>query len=500
MNTALPLQSLQSFHARTDRIMLATLAFLLAISATLGAFSGAWMPVLIIALPALVVPALIAVNAPGSSLARYAIASALMVYAALFIHQAQGMLEAHFAVFVLLAFLLSYCDWKPIVVAAAVIAVHHLGFSLLQAGGGGVYVFPKAQGLWIVALHAAFVVFETGVLVYLSTMLGKLVRGAIAASALADEIGQGKLDADAETSSMPANPMLASLLAMRRQLRDSIAEVKGGAMSLGSTSQVLTEAAHEVELSSQGLTASTGSMASSVQHFSSAIASLFESAEHASRVATESGATANSGRAVVTATIDDLREISASVNLAASRLEGLTRSTAAAATTVKLIQDIANQINLLALNAAIEAARAGEQGRGFAVVADEVRKLSERTSTATKEIEAAMGEMRDSGSAVMQSIAGAVERAGAGASKAVEVNTAIDSMVDVTRQVQQFMQEISRSLGEQRAAAGQLANDVEKVSSMADSSSHLAARIVGQVDQLNGVSTSLGRATARFQA
>jgi hypothetical protein len=35
---------------------------------------------------------------------------------------------------------------------------------------------------------------------------------------------------------------------------------------------------------------------------------------------------------------------------------------------------------------------------------------------------------------------------------------------------------------------------------MADSSSHLAARIVGQVDQLNSVSTSLGRATARFQA
>jgi len=61
-------------------------------------------------------------------------------------------------------------------------------------------------------------------------------------------------------------------------------------------------------------------------------------------------------------------------------------------------------------------------------------------------------------------------------------------MVDVTRQVQQFMQEISRTRGEQRAA-DQLANDVEKVYSMADSSGYLAARVVGQVDQLNSVST-----------
>ena len=74
-------------------------------------------------------------------------------------------IDAHFLYFAVLAMLTAFCNWRVILVAAGVTAVHHLTLSFLLPS----LVFPDGQGsLLRVIVHAIVVVVETGVLLWLS--------------------------------------------------------------------------------------------------------------------------------------------------------------------------------------------------------------------------------------------------------------------------------------------------------------------------------------------
>jgi len=108
----------------------------------------------------------------GSLASRTTIGAAFMAFSALFIQQQQGLIEAHFHVFVALALLVRYKDPIPLLTGALVIAVHHLSFNYCQMsdvtiGGVPIMAFEVVDGgtqhlgLNIVLLHALFVVLES---------------------------------------------------------------------------------------------------------------------------------------------------------------------------------------------------------------------------------------------------------------------------------------------------------------------------------------------------
>lgn len=135
-----------------DRIMVVVAWLLFVYALVLAPRHQTWAAAWIIGLPAALVPTLLAWPQPGGVVVRIAVGAAFMVLSALHIHQMHGLIEMHFGIFVLLAFLVYYRDWTPIVTGAAIIAVHHLGFNFLQVGGYPVYVFEHNAGLRIALL------------------------------------------------------------------------------------------------------------------------------------------------------------------------------------------------------------------------------------------------------------------------------------------------------------------------------------------------------------
>lgn len=115
---------------------------------------------------------------------------------------------------------------------------------------------------------------------------------------------------------------------------------------------------------------------------------------------------------------------------------------------VRIIQDIANQINLLALNATIESARAGDAGKGFAVVASEVKNLAGQVAQATDKISAEIGRMQSVSTEVVESL-GAIKHSIEQVQASVTgVASAIEEQSAVTMEISNNMQTASTSVGE----------------------------------------------------
>jgi methyl-accepting chemotaxis protein len=205
---------MQTLSRAGDRMMLVVVACLGGLSLILAPWHHTFDLVLAVGLPATLAPVLLAWLKPGELVTRCAN-----------IDQSHGMIEMHFGIFVLLAFLLIYRDWIPLVFAAGLIAIHHLGFDLLQRAGRPVYVFGTAGGIDIVLVHAAFVVFETGLLVWMAVKLRREVDAVgcdpTTLSRAASELASGNLDVPLNTLGVGARSLAGAMDTMRAELKSS---------------------------------------------------------------------------------------------------------------------------------------------------------------------------------------------------------------------------------------------------------------------------------------
>ena len=371
----------------------------------LSIFAIAWGQTLYAGIAAVitVVPVGIAVGGLTGLNARLALGSTMPLYAALAVAVDGGglwQMDMHMLFFAYLATLAVLADWRVIIAASAVTAVHHISLNFLAPA----LVFADGANFARVLFHAAIVIVESAALIYLSVRISRLFDEISATHLEQQEQDAAKAKVEQErverqlqavttfsdglsrlsegdftyrvklpASADQATTKLADAYnASVERLADIIERVRASAISVNSCSSEINEAASDLANRNEHQAANVEETAAATNNATSMVKKTAESAEKAQANMSLTNERAHMGGEVVRKAIEAMSSIESS----SSEITQI----------IDVIDGIAFQTNLLALNAGVEAARAGEAGKGFAVVASEVRELAQRSATAARDI------------------------------------------------------------------------------------------------------------------
>lgn len=257
-------------------------------------------------------------------------------------------------------------------------------------------------------------------------------------------------------------------------------QVAGAAQETQATAMNLAEASEHQAQEIAGASAAINEMAVSIDQVSGNAAESAAVAERAVSIA-------NKGNEVVHNTITGMDSIREQIQDTSKRIKRLGESSQEIGDIVSLINDIADQTNILALNAAIQAAMAGDAGRGFAVVADEVQRLAERSSAATKQIEALVRTIQTDTNEAVISMEQTTTEVVRGARLAQDAGVSLEEIENVSKALANLIQNISNAARQQASSAAHVSNTmnvIQEITSQTSSGTTATARSIGNLAKL----------------
>ncbi len=292
----------------------------------------------------------------------------------------------------------------------------------------------------------------------------EMVRALRSKAEIIDAIARKDLTMEVEKAS-DADALGESLIIMRdslhtllTQTRQAVDQVASGADQVSSASQELSQGATE--------------QASTLEEISASVNQINGQSRRNADTSTEASEIAQAAAASAKAGNNQMIELRSAMSNIATSSDEIKK-------VVKVIDDIAFQINLLALNANVEAARAGKYGKGFAVVAEEVRNLAVRSAAAVKETTAMVEEsvkniengnaLTDTTASQLQEIVDGATRVSGSleeiAASSKEQALAIDQITEGLTNVDQVTQGNTASAEESASASEELASQAAELRS-----------------------------------
>lgn len=230
------------------------------------------------------------------------------------------------------------------------------------------------------------------------------------------------------------------------------------------------------------------------------IKDVSDAAKRAEQVAQQAATTAEMGGQAVDRTVEGINELRQTIAQTSQMMKRLGEGSQQIGKIVTSISEIASQTNLLALNATIEAARAGEQGKGFAVVAEEVRKLAKRSACATEEISEIVGTIQGEISRMMGAMDSGTQQVVEGTQIAANAKTNLIAIIEVSREINDLVQNITRASQKQTIAAEEIAGSVKQVNAISTTTAQKAGKVTNSLDGLAVVVNKLQSSVANFRS
>lgn len=226
--------------------------------------------------------------------------------------------------------------------------------------------------------------------------------------------------------------------------------------------------------------------AAATEEFSQAVAEVASHAAETASAATTSQTLIDTGKQSMTNGLHSMSQVVDAVRISNKELADLEIAVESIGNLTDVIKEIADQTNLLALNAAIEAARAGEQGRGFAVVADEVRKLAERTTGSTSQINHTVENIKQLAESVIRLMGQAGESVDRSAIKISESSGQLDIVANSSIRTVSLANHISASADQQNLASQEVAQGMENIASLAETTRDQVSMLALSLQDLRG--------------
>ncbi len=288
------------------------------------------------------------------------------------------------------------------------------------------------------------------------------------------------------------NEMLHQFQNILQQVQHTTGELRDSALHIAEVSGTTLQAVNDQNTG-------TESVAAAMNEMEASCGQIKQQAEATASVSHEANQQSNSGVKLTHEAKVAIETLVQEMSAASASMAELGKRTNDVERVLELIRDIAKQTNMLAVNAGIEAARVGAAGKGFAVVADEVQKLAVQTDQATNEIHQMLEKLQLGAQDAMQMIHAAQAQADLGNERMQQTEQALSDIASFVNDINQRNAHMAGASDEQTLAAGEINDNVARISDLAQRTSQDAADAARTGKRLQELAEELGRMVGAFR-